>query len=91
MKARSAGCVFRNPAGGASAGQLIDQCGLKGVTQGSASVSRVHANYLVSSDNASSRPSRDMKDLMALVKREIKARTGVDLQEEVRVIPYQEE
>ena len=43
---RSAGCIFRNPPGGA-AGRLIDEAGLKGTRVGDAQVSPVHANFIV--------------------------------------------
>ena len=50
---RSVGCVFRNPGPGAlSAGALIDKSGLKGVTCGGASVSNIHANFLVYSSSS---------------------------------------
>lgn len=72
-----------------SAGALIDKAGLKGVSLGSAQVSPVHANYLVSK-GPSSHSSRDMKELIDLVKRKIETDTGICLQEEIRIIPYVE-
>jgi len=49
---RSAGCFFRNPPGELSAGKLIDMAGLKGKKRGGAEVSKVHANYIVNTGNA---------------------------------------
>ncbi|RPI33014.1 MAG: UDP-N-acetylmuramate dehydrogenase, partial [Nitrospiraceae bacterium] len=43
---RSAGCVFKNPAG-VSAGKLIDESGCKRMKIGGIEVSNVHANFFV--------------------------------------------
>ena len=43
---QNAGSVFRNPPGD-HAGRLIDEAGLKGRRVGTASVSRRHANFIV--------------------------------------------
>ena len=79
---KSAGCVFRNPVG-ASAGGLIDKCGLKGVSVGGAKVSEMHANFLVNSGNAT---SADMKALIELVKARVKEQHGFDLETEIRLM-----
>jgi len=45
---RSAGCFFKNPpAGSVGTGKMIDDMGMKGVRRGSALVSPVHANFIV--------------------------------------------
>ncbi len=49
---KSAGCMFRNPTDPesgqpVSAGRIIDECGLKGLRIGSASVSEKHANFIM--------------------------------------------
>lgn len=81
----SAGCVFRNPPA-ASAGALIEQSGLKGVRIGGAEVSTLHANFLVNKGGAT---AQDILALAELVKRVVKEKVGVDLEMEVRCIPYQ--
>ncbi len=80
----SAGCVFRNSTE-ASAGALIEKCGLKGFAIGGAEVSTLHANFIVNKRGATA------QDVMALawhVKQTIKDKTGIELEMEVRVIPY---
>jgi UDP-N-acetylenolpyruvoylglucosamine reductase len=75
----SAGCVFRNPEGD-KAGRLIDLSGLKGRAVGPVSVSPTHANFLV---NAGEAKAADFLTLMRMVRAEVKARQGVELQPEI--------
>lgn len=84
---KSAGCVFLNPSC-SHAGALIDKCGLKGVNVGGAQVSDVHANFLI---NAGDATCADMEALIRFVKEKVFAETGVELQSEVRRIPYRKE
>ncbi|TXG75982.1 UDP-N-acetylmuramate dehydrogenase, partial [Candidatus Dojkabacteria bacterium] len=83
LREKSAGCIFRNPEGGMSAGALIDRCGLKGVQIGGAKVSEIHANFIVNVGGAS---SRDVEELISLIQSRVQERTGVFLRPEVRVI-----
>jgi len=76
----SAGCIFKNPPD-ASAGRLIDECGLKGQELGGARVSERHANFIVNTGDAS---PADVFALMDKVKHEVKRRFGVELETEVR-------
>lgn len=75
----SAGSIFRNPAGD-SAGRLIDQAGLKGVTVGGAAISTRHANFIVNSGRGS---AADVRRLAERARAEVRARFGVDLVFEV--------
>jgi len=79
----SAGSFFKNPPGGKSAGQLIDEAGLKGTQVGGALVSPKHANFIVNTGGAT---ARDIEQLMAIIRREIKAKFQVSLEPEVRII-----
>ncbi len=76
---RSAGCVFKNPAGD-SAGRLIDGCGLKGLSVGGASVSLAHGNFIVNRGDAT---PQDVLALIDLIKRKVHEKSGVSLEEEV--------
>lgn len=82
LKEKSAGCIFRNPTG-ASAGALIDRCGLKGFALGGAKVSEIHANFIVNVKHAS---AQEVKQLIQLVQEKVFAQTGVELEPEIRMI-----
>ena len=85
LGAKSAGCCFKNPPPKASefaAGQLIDRAGLKGHTLGGASVSGVHANFLVAAPGT---PAADLLALMDHVQAVVADRFGVTLEREVVV------
>lgn len=79
-KLRSAGSLFKNPAGD-FAGRLIEAAGLKGLREGSAQISEVHANFVVNLGGAS---ARDVMALAERARREVKERFGTDLEWEVR-------
>jgi UDP-N-acetylmuramate dehydrogenase len=78
---KSAGCIFKNPPG-ASAGRMIDELGLKGLSVGDARVSDRHANFFVNAGNAS---ASDMLTLIADVRQRVHAAFGVELEHEVVV------
>ena len=78
----SAGSTFRNPPGDHAA-RLIESCGLKGHRIGGASVSTLHANFLITEDGAS---AADVEALIAHLRATVQARTGVELHPEVRVV-----
>jgi len=52
LRARSCGCVFKNPPG-RHAGVLLDKAGLKGARHGDAKISTTHANFMVNTGRAS--------------------------------------
>jgi UDP-N-acetylmuramate dehydrogenase len=78
---KSAGCIFKNPPG-ASAGRMIDELGLKGLSVGDARVSDRHANFFVNSGKAS---AKDMLALIADVRKRVQSSFGVILEYEVVV------
>ncbi len=79
---RSAGCVFRNPAGD-SAGRLVDTCGGKGMRIGGATVSDRHANIFLA--EAGTREA-DFVALVRAVRQLVAQRTGVALACEVQFL-----
>lgn len=81
----SVGCVFKNPKEG-SAGALIERAGLKGLSIGGAEVSCKHANFIVNKRGAS---SQDVLLLAKLVQEKVKIATSIELEMEIRCIPYQ--
>lgn len=76
---KSAGCIFKNPPG-ASAGRMIDELGLKGLSVGDARVSDRHANFFV---NAGSASAADMLSLIADVRERVAKHFGVTMEHEV--------
>ena len=80
----SAGSVFRNPEGD-FAGRLIEAVGLKGKKVGGAEVSNKHANFIVNTGNAT---SNDIKNLIKLIKDEVKKEFKIDLVLEQEIIDW---
>src|SRR5262249_17486655 len=85
----SAGCIFQNPLPDRdrvpdgipwSAGALVDRAGLKGATVGDACVSPTHGNFIV---NRGSGTAADIRALIERCRREVAARFGVELREEI--------
>ncbi len=84
ITAPSAGCIFKNPPGAIMpAGKLIDSCGLKGRRVGGAEVSERHANYIINRGGAS---ASDVKELINIMRKEVKNAHGVSLELEVRIV-----
>lgn len=81
-KGRSMGCTFVNP-DGATAGALIEACGLKGMRIGGAFVSEKHANFICNEGQR----ARDVAALIEYIKKTVEERTGIVLREEIRRLP----
>ncbi|MGE0084621.1 MAG: UDP-N-acetylmuramate dehydrogenase [Desulfococcaceae bacterium] len=79
----SAGCFFKNPASGRSAGELIDRAELKGARVGGAEVSAKHANFIINRNRAS---ASDILSLADMVKNRVAELFGIELEREVKVI-----
>lgn len=82
-KGRSMGCCFVNPPG-ISAGKLIEECGLKGVSAGGAYVSPLHGNFIINEGGT----FQDVQRLLSLVRETVKAKTGILLKEEIRRLSW---
>ena len=84
----SFGSTFRNPlrsteddSGGQSAGELVELAGLKGERYGGAEISALHANWIVNPSRTAT--AKDIRSLMVQIQREVRERSGVDLEPEV--------
>lgn len=84
---QNAGSVFVNPVPGeVSAGQLVDEIGLRGLRRGSATVSDKHANFIQADEGGS---ADDVRELMRLVAERVEAETGYALRSEIRLIGFE--
>jgi len=79
----SAGCVFKNPASGPSAGQLIEMAGLKGKSVGGAEISSKHANFFINRRNAS---AADFLALINITEDVVFKKFNIHLEREVEVV-----
>lgn len=82
--ARSAGCFFKNaPASKVGTGKMIDEMGMKGERRGSAIVSPVHANFIVTEgENAL---AADALALAEEIRERVKREQGIELEYEVEL------
>lgn len=76
---QNAGSVFRNPPGD-HAGRLIEAAGGKGMRHGSASVSPLHANFIVADRGGSAADVRQLGDRLRAI---VAERFGVELDYEI--------
>ena len=79
---QNAGSVFRNPPGD-HAGRLIEEAGLKGHRVGSARVSELHANFIVTDRGGR---AADVRALGDHVRDTVAARFGVELRYEIEFV-----
>ena len=81
----SCGSVFMNPKEhGLRAWQVVEKLGLRGHRIGNAQISEKHPNFIVNLGGAT---AGDVKGLIVLVKSRARAELGIELHEEVRVLP----
>ena len=81
---RSAGCFFKNPPESTvGTGKMIDNMGMKGQRRGSAIVSPVHANFIVTEgENAR---AEDALALAEEIRERVKREQGIELEYEVEL------
>jgi len=72
-----------SPKGLIPAAWLIEQCGLKGRQSGQAQISQRHANFII---NLGGAKARDVKKLIALIKKMVYNKFRIKLQEEIEII-----
>lgn len=75
----SCGSVFKRPEG-YFAGELIEKCGLKGMTCGGAKISEKHANFIVNTGNAK---ADEVRHLIYITQKRVYEEFGVLLEPEV--------
>lgn len=81
-RGKSAGCFFKNPPD-MSAGKLIESAGGKGLREGGAEVSPVHANFIMNTGTAS---ASDLRNLAERVRKMVLKHHGIELEYEVRLV-----
>ena len=81
---RSAGCFFKNPPAAAiGTGKMIDDLGMKGSRRGSAVISPVHANFIVTEGEGAR--AEDALALAEEVRERVKREHGIELEYEVEL------
>ena len=81
---RSAGCFFKNPpAAAVGTGKMIDELGMKGTRRGSAVVSPVHANFIVTEGDDAR--AADALSLAEEIRERVKREHGIELEYEVEL------
>lgn len=83
-KGKSAGCVFKNPVNGISAGALIDQSGCKGMRIGDMEISQTHGNFFINHGHGT---QSEALQLIEKAKKVVKEKTGYELETEIEIIP----
>tara|TARA_B100000029_G_scaffold516501_1_gene630349 strand:- start:13788 stop:14705 length:918 start_codon:yes stop_codon:yes gene_type:complete len=78
---KNAGSMFKNPTN-QFAGELIEKAGCKGMSVGNASVSNLHANFIVHDGNAT---TKEIITLMELVAQKVFFNSGIKLEPEVEL------
>ncbi len=86
---QNAGSVFVNPIPGQlSAGQVVDELGLRGLRRGTAFVSDKHANFIQADEGGS---ADDVFALMRLVRQRVLDERGIALRSEIRLVGFEGE
>lgn len=80
----SCGSVFRNPEP-LKAGQIIESLGLKGTSIGGAEISKMHANFIVNTCDAS---AKDVCNLIKMIQQKVKEKYGFVLHPELKRLGF---
>jgi len=80
VKSRTGGSTFKNPPGHKS-WQLIDEAGCRGLMRGAAQVSEKHCNFLINTGDAT---AADIEGLGEEVRARVKAKSGIELEWEIK-------
>jgi UDP-N-acetylmuramate dehydrogenase len=87
IRAKTGGSTFKNPNPHdpqiKKAWQLIDEAGCRGLLVGDAEISKKHCNFMINRGRAS---AQDLIDLGNKVKQEVAAKTGVNLEWEIKIL-----
>ena len=67
-------------------GFAIEQAGLKGLREGNAQISPLHANFIVNSNHAK---AIDIHKLILIIQKKVKASYGLLLQPEVKQLGFE--
>ena len=79
-KAQTCGSVFRNPEP-LKAAKLIEELGLKGFRFGGAEISKIHSNFIINANKAS---SDDVRELIKYIQQKVFNSYGILLETEVK-------
>ena len=82
IREKTGGSTFKNPEGHSS-WKLVDEAGWRGRPYGGAMFSPLHANFLINTGEAT---AADLEGLGEAVRADVKAKTGVELEWEIKRI-----
>ena len=82
IREKTGGSTFKNPPGHSS-WKLVDEAGWRGKPFGGAMFSPLHANFLINTGEAT---AADLEGLGEAVRADVKAKTGIDLEWEIKRI-----
>ncbi len=86
IRSKTGGSTFKNPDAqkdNKKAWQLIDEAGCRGLKLGGAQISELHCNFMINIGNAT---ANDLINLGNLVIDKVKAKSGVTLQWEIKIV-----
>ena len=82
IREKTGGSTFKNP-DGHSSWKLVDEAGWRGKLYGGAKFSELHSNFMINTGEAT---AADLEGLGDTVRADVKARTGIDLNWEIKRI-----